>query len=307
MTDQLKKYLFPDQSTRVQAVKLEASWQTGLAHQHYPECIQRLLGELVAASVLLASNIKFDGSLVLQLQGDGPIALIVVECNADLSIRATVALREGREIPDEGNLQSLLNTQGQGRFMVLLDPNRDTTTMQPYQGIVPLEGSTVAQVLETYMRNSEQLETRLWLASDSHQCVGLLLQRLPRQGGVLTEHESSPDETWERATVLANTVTYEELLSLDTDTLVHRLYWEEHLVAFQPQNVEWHCPCTRERVAKMLRMLGRAEIASILSEKEKVEVSCNFCGKPYEFDPIDCAGLFIDNPEAIHSRPKTMQ
>jgi molecular chaperone Hsp33 len=165
----------------------------------------------------------------------------------------------------------------------------------------------VAEVLETYMRNSEQLETRLWLASDSHQCVGLLLQRLPRQGGVLAEQNTSPNETWERATLLANTVTYEELLALDTDTLVHRLFWEEHLVAFQPQNVEWHCPCTRERVAKMLRMLGRAEIASILSEKEKVEVSCNFCGKPYEFDPIDCAGLFIDNPEAIHTRPNTMQ
>lgn len=307
MNDQLKKYLFPDQSTRVQAVKLEDSWRTGLAHQGYPDCVQRLLGELVAAAVLLASNIKFDGSLVLQLQGDGPIALIVVECTAELSIRATVALRDGHEIPSDGNLQTLLNTQGQGRFIVLLDPNRDTTDMQPYQGIVPLEGDTVAQVLETYMRSSEQLDTRLWLASDSQHCVGLLLQRLPQQGGLPIDNDSSPHDTWERAGLLANTVKYDELLSLDTDTLIHHLFWEEHLVAFQPQDVRWHCPCTRERVANMLRMLGRDEIESILSEKNKVDVSCNFCGKPYEFDPIDCAGLFIDSPGILHTRPKTMQ
>src|SRR5690606_38155353 len=144
MTDQLKKYLFQDQSARVQAVKLASTWQTGLAHQHYPACIQRLLGELMAAAVLLSSNIKFDGSLVLQLQGDGPVALVVVECSAELTIRATAKLREGAEVPEDGTLQSLLNSNGLGRFMVVLDPNREVTDMQPYQGIVPMEGETVA-------------------------------------------------------------------------------------------------------------------------------------------------------------------
>ncbi|MFW7343775.1 Hsp33 family molecular chaperone HslO [Pollutimonas sp. H1-120] len=295
MKDQFKKYLLPDHSARIQAVRLTEAWQTGLAHQSYPECVQRLLGELLAASILLASNIKFDGSLVLQLQGDGPISLIVVECNADLSVRATVSLREGHDVPADGTLQALLNTQGKGRFIVVLDPNRETTGMQPYQGVIPLEGDSVAHVLESYMRNSEQLDTRLWLASDSTHAAGLLLQRLPTQGGTEPIVEHSPDETWKRVCHLASTVKQEELLELDTDTLIHRLFWEENLIAYEPQDVRWHCPCTRERVANMLRGLGREEIEEILTEQEQVDIVCNFCGKPYHFDAVDCASLFVDN------------
>lgn len=295
MKDQFKKYLLSDHSARIQAVRLTEAWQTGLVHQSYPECVQRLLGELLAASILLASNIKFDGSLVLQLQGDGPISLIVVECNADLSVRATVSLREGHDVPADGTLQTLLNTQGKGRFIVVLDPNRETTGMQPYQGVIPLEGDSVAHVLESYMRNSEQLDTRLWLASDSAHAAGLLLQRLPTQGGTEPTAEHSPDETWKRVCHLASTVKQEELLELDTDTLIHRLFWEENLIAYEPQDVRWHCPCTRERVANMLRGLGREEIEEILTEQEQVDIVCNFCGKPYHFDAVDCASLFVDN------------
>ncbi|TFL13746.1 Hsp33 family molecular chaperone HslO [Pusillimonas caeni] len=290
MTDLLKKYLFQDHSVRVQAVKLDEAWRTGLAHQSYPPCVQRLLGELTAAAVLLAANIKFDGSLVLQLQGDGPVALIVVECTSDLTIRATASLREGLSVPRDGNFQSLLNSQGQGRFIVVLDPQRKNAAMQPYQGIVPLEGDSVAQVLEHYMRNSEQLDTRLWLAADAGQTAGLLLQRMPDQGG--TEAPGPAHDTWERAVALASTIESGELLGLDTDTLIHRLFWEETLIAFEPQNVSWHCPCTRERVANMLRMLGQEEVEDILSQRDQIDVSCNFCGKPYRFDPIDCARLF---------------
>lgn len=293
MSDLLKKYLFQDHSVRVQAVKLDNAWQTGLEHQTYPACVQRLLGELTAAAVLLAANIKFDGSLVLQLQGDGPIALIVVECTSDLTIRATASLREGQPIPRNGNLQSLLNSQGQGRFIVVLDPQRRNADMQPYQGVVPLEGDTVAEVLEHYMHNSEQLDTRLWLGADANHASGLLLQRIPGQGG--SESSIRPDhDTWERAVALAATVQTDELLNLDIDTLIHRLYWEEPLVAFEPQAVRWHCPCTRDRVANMLRMLGQEEIEDILSQREKIDVSCNFCGKPYQFDAIDCARLFTE-------------
>ncbi|NYT62172.1 Hsp33 family molecular chaperone HslO [Alcaligenaceae bacterium] len=306
MTDQLKKYLLPDQSTRVQAVRLTSAWQAGLVHQHYPECVQRLLGELVAAAVLLASNIKFDGALVLQLQGDGPIALIVVECTAQLAIRATVSLREGHDIPANGTLQSLLNSQGQGRFVVVLDPNRDTTDLEPYQGVVPMEGDTVAQVLELYMRNSEQLDTRLWLASDAENSSGLLLQRLPSQGGTAGHDQESHDETWTRICHLAGTVKQDELLSLDTDTLIHRLFWEEDLVVYEPHAVRWHCPCSRERVAGMLRMLGREEIADILTERNTIDIACNFCGKPYRFDAIDCASLFVDNLGTVQGDDKSV-
>lgn len=297
MTDQLKKYLFQDQSARVQAVKLASTWQTGLAHQHYPACIQRLLGELTAAAVLLSSNIKFDGSLVLQLQGDGPVALVVVECTAELTIRATAKLREGAEVPEDGTLQSLLNSNGLGRFMVVLDPNREVTDMQPYQGIVPMEGETVAEVLEVYMRNSEQLETRLWLSADANQCAGVLLQRLPRKGGV-QEPSEEVESAWDRALAMTATIQDSELLELDSDTLMRRLFWEETLVAFEPQEVRWWCPCTRERVANMLRMLGEDEVKEILTERDHIDVSCNFCGKPYRFDAVDCAGLFIEKRNA---------
>jgi molecular chaperone Hsp33 len=304
MTDEFKKYLLPDHSTRVQAVRLTQSWQTGLAHQHYPECVQRLLGELVSASVLLAANIKFDGSLVLQLQGDDAIALMVVECTADLSIRATVSLREGHPVPTEGTLQSLLNTQGKGRFIVVLDPNRETTDLKPYQGVIPLEGESVAEVLELYMRNSEQLDTRLWLASDADRTAGLLLQRLPLQGG--NPNESQTHETWERLSVLAATLKHDELLGLDTDELIHRLFWQEDLITYAPQVVRWHCPCTRERVANMLRALGQQEIEDILSERDHIDILCNFCGKPYRFDAVDCASLFVDNLNTAHDGDKSV-
>lgn len=297
MTDQLKKYLLPDRSTRVQAVHLSDAWKTGLSHQSLPECVQNLLGELVAAATLLAANLKFDGSLVLQLQGDGPVALLVVECTADLAVRATATLREDQHVPSDGTLQTLLNHNGEGRFVVVLDPNRKDASMQPYQGIVPLEGTSVAEVLELYMHSSEQLDTRLWLAADGDRCAGLLLQRLPGTGGHSPEMEAThtPDATWQEVSHLLQTVKTTELLDTDTDTLIHRLLWEQDLIAFDPQNVRWHCPCTRQRVGDMLHMLGKDEVLSILDEHQSVDVSCNFCGKPYTFDAVDCASLFVDN------------
>lgn len=304
MTDQLKKYLFENRSVRVQAVRLEDTWRDALAHHSYTPAIRKLLGELVAASTLLAANIKFDGSLLLQIQGDGPISLLVVECRSDLSLRATVKMREGHAVPEDGTLQSLLNANGGGRFMVLLDPRRKTPGQQTYQGIVPLEGETVAQVLEHYMKSSEQLDTRLWLAADDHRAAGLLVQRLPDHGGHPGE---APDEAWNRATQLASTLGADELLAVDTDTLIHRLFWEETLLTFDPQNVRWHCPCGRERVAEMLRMLGRDEVDSILAEQGQVEVLCDFCGKPYLFDSVDCAGLFAARaPMAGSPHPPTV-
>src|SRR5690606_21623744 len=307
MTDTFKKYLLGDNSARIQAVRLENSWQTGLAHQTYPPCISRLLGELTAAAVLLATNIKFDGSVVLQLQGDGPVTLIVVECTSDLTFRATVNLRDPDLVPAEGTLQTLLNTYDAGRFTVLLDPGRDSD-MAPYQGIVPMEGDTVAEVLEAYMRNSEQLDTRMWLAADGKTASGLLLQRLPDMGGIATNDGNktaegstpgadaeSKAETWNRIIHLASTLGEDELLATDTDTIIRRLFWQESLLELESLAPAWFCPCTRPRVGAMLRMLGREEIESLLSEREKVSVSCNFCGKPYEFDAVDCASLFMDN------------
>ncbi|WP_454693792.1 Hsp33 family molecular chaperone HslO [Achromobacter aegrifaciens] len=309
MTDQLKKYLTEDRSVRIQAVRLEATWKAVQANHDYPPAITHLLGELVAASTLLAANIKFDGSLVLQIQGDGPIALLVVECRNDLSLRATVKMREGHEVPSDGDMQSLLNPGGNGRFIVVLDPQRKLPGQQAYQGIVPLQGDTVAEALQHYMKASEQLDTRLWLAANADHATGMLIQRLPYHGGsdapALTEQNAA--ETWDRACALAGTIKHDELLATDIDTLIHRLFWEETLVAFDPLAVRWHCPCTRERVASMLRTLGQEEVNSILAERGQVEVSCDFCGKPYKFDSVDCATLFsasaapaADEPPTVH-------
>src|SRR5690606_28294213 len=168
-----------------------------------------------------------------------------------------------------------------------------------------IEGDTVASALQSYMRDSEQLDTRLWLASDSAHSAGLLLQRLPDHGGH-TDAESSPDETWARITQLAATIKPEELLQLDTDTVIHRLFWQEELAAFEPQPVRWHCPCTRERVAEMLRSLGQQEIDDILKEHGQVHITCNFCGKPYELDAIDCTGLFVDQTGAVHDSDQSL-
>ena len=308
MTDQLKKYLTEDRSVRIQAVRLEATWKAVQANHDYPPAITHLLGELVAASTLLAANIKFDGSLVLQIQGDGPIALLVVECRNDLSLRATVKMREGHEVPTDGNMQSLLNPGGNGRFIVVLDPQRKLPGQQAYQGIVPLQGDTVAEALQHYMKASEQLDTRLWLAADADHAAGMLIQRLPYHGGsdapVLTEQNAA--ETWDRASALAGTIKRDELLATDIDTLIHRLFWEETLVAFDPLSVRWHCPCTRERVASMLRTLGQEEINSVLAERGQVDVSCDFCGKPYKFDSVDCATLFSSSAASAADEPPTV-
>ncbi|MGB6009030.1 Hsp33 family molecular chaperone HslO [Castellaniella sp.] len=299
MSDFLKKYLTADHSTRIQTLRLEQAWQTGLAHQDLPPRIVSLLGELAAAAVLLAGNIKFDGSVVLQLQGNGPVRLIMVECTAALELRATAHVGESAVVPDAATLQSLLNADGQGRFTVLLDPAGRQEGAATYQGIVPLEGETVAAALEYYMKHSEQLDTRLWLAADDHRCAGLLLQRMPGQ----TADDDAPipsdraEATWTHCQALADTLKPAELLENTPDALIHKLFWEDDLLAFPEQPVRWHCPCTRKRVADMLRNLGRPEIDSILAEQGHVHIACNFCGKPYDFDAVDCAGLFLDTPE----------
>ncbi|MNQ23381.1 33 kDa chaperonin [compost metagenome] len=308
MTDQLKKYLTEDRSVRIQAVRLDATWKAVQANHDYPPAITHLLGELVAASTLLAANIKFDGSLVLQIQGDGPIALLVVECRSDLSLRATVKVREGHEVPADGTMQSLLNPGGNGRFIVVLDPQRKLPGQQAYQGIVPLEGETVAQALQHYMKASEQLDTRLWLAADADHAAGMLVQRLPFHGGtdapLLTEQAAA--DTWDRVVALASTLKRDEVLEADIDTLIHRLFWEDTLLAFDPVAVRWHCPCTRERVASMLRSLGEEEVNSVLAERGQVDVSCDFCGKPYKFDAVDCATLFSPNQPPADDAPPTV-
>ncbi|GAA5236350.1 Hsp33 family molecular chaperone HslO [Verticiella sediminum] len=308
MSDQLTKYLFADQSVRLETVTLENTWRDIQGTHDYPPAVRRLLGDLVAASALLSANLKFDGSLVMQIQGDGDVRLVVVECRANLEMRATVKMREGASFDDAADLQALVNPGGKGRFIVVLDPRGRQAGQQPYQGVVPLQGTNVAEALEHYMAASEQLQTRLWLATDDHRAAGLLLQRLAREGGKpASEGAVLEEDTWERAEQLAQTIKQEELLTLTAPTLVHRLFWEEDLTMFEPMTPRFHCGCSREKVADALRMLGVQEVESILEEQGRVEVKCDYCGAAYHFDAVDAAELFAnDNPvQARHQSSST--
>jgi len=283
--DNLQRFIFENAPIRGEIVHLDATWQAVLERRQYPPRVREVLGELMAAAALLTSTLKFDGRLIMQIQGKGPVSLLVVECTSDRTMRA-IAQWQG-EIPD-APLAALV---GDGRLAVTIDPLKGK---ERYQAIVALEGLTVAEAFENYFARSEQLATRLWLASDSQQAAGMLLQRLP-------EADPADDDAWVRAVHLGSTITREELLALPVREIVHRLYHEEDIRLFSRTPVSFRCSCSRERVEAVLRMLGRDEIHSILDEQGSVSVDCEFCGSRYEFDRIDAEQLFT----ALHSIPAT--
>ena len=309
MSDTLHKFLFDAASgarspVRGEIVSLAATWRQIRERHDHPEPVLRMLGELVAASTLLSANLKFNGALIMQIHGDGPVRLLVVECNANLTVRATVKLAAHLPIADDATFADLVNVGGDGRFAITLDPRDTSQGQKPYQGIVPLEGATVAEALEGYMRRSEQLDTQLWLAADGIHANGLLLQKLPLEGGdggktrdLATdvfdpEAESRAEEVWNRAVTFANTLERDELLEVDPPTLMRRLFWEETLAVYDPAPCAFRCSCTRERVAAMLVSLGSREVDETLAEMGGVHVDCEFCNKSYDFDRVDCAQLF---------------
>lgn len=275
--DALQRFLFEHASIRGERVHLDAAWRSVLTHQDYPPVLRQMMGELTAAAVLLAATLKLDGSLVLQIQGTGAIQLLVVECGGDLKLRATAKW--------EGELHgSLTDLIGDGRFVITLAPK---SGKQAYQGIVALEGDSIAEILQNYMTRSEQLDTRLWLVSDEHSASGMLLQKLPEQA-----EDDSDVDAWSRVTQLTETLHNDELLHLPTQELLHRLFNEEDVRLFEVQPVVFQCSCSRDNVAQMLKMLGAEEVDSILAERQLIEVLCEFCNQRYEFDKIDAAQMF---------------
>ena len=292
MSDSLQRFMLEGAPVRGEIVSLDHAWLEVVDRHALPPSVRDRLGELSAAALLLAASLKFDGALVLQIHGDGPVALFVVECDAQGSFRATVKLREGSAIPLDAGLRDLVDRAGGGRFVVTLDPRTSSPNRQPYQGIVPFEGESVSEVLEQYMARSEQVPTRLWLAADGRRSVGLLLQRLPEEGGT-APGSARDDDGWNRMQKLADTISTQELLGLPSAKVLERLFWQEPLRAFDRRDCRFACTCSREKVAAMLRTLGRDEIDGILSEFGKVDVHCEFCNLAYAFDSVDCAGLFV--------------
>ena len=316
---ELHKFIFDGLPVRGAIVRLTDSWQEILHRRAgnkdtgaYPQAVSALLGEMTAAGVLMQSNIKFNGALVLQVFGDGPVKLAVAEVNSDLTLRATASVLGAVE--DNAALPDLVNVKGGGRCSVTLDPKDRQPGQQPYQGVVPLQDidgnahSNLSQVLQHYMLQSEQLDTVIVLAANDQVAAGLMIQRMPIKGEAnlarATESAGQEDdrnglnEDYNRIAHLASSLTREELLTLDVDTILHRLFWEEKLLRFVPQDADqgprFACTCSRDRVQNMLRSLGREEVDDIIEERGDVEVGCDFCGQQYRFDAVDTAQLFAD-------------
>jgi molecular chaperone Hsp33 len=302
---ELHKFLFEGLPVRGMLVRLTDAWREVLSRrepgQEYPPELRDMLGEMSAAAVLMQANIKFNGALVLQVMGDGPVKLAVAEAQPDLAFRAT-AKCIGTVEPG-ATLEGMVNLRGQGRCAITLDPKDKFPGQQPYQGVVPLHGDQreplqkVSEVLEHYMLQSEQLDTKLVLAANSDMAAGLLIQRLPVEGegnleGRRNEDDIGLSDAFNRISILAATLTAEELLTLDADTILRRLFWEETVTRFEPQAPRFACTCSRERVGQMLRGLGREEADSVLAERGEIEIACDFCGRHYRFDAVDVGALF---------------
>ena len=312
MQDELHKFIFEGLPVRGMLVRLGPSWQEALRRRDtrgaYPPAVSALLGEMAAAATLMQANIKFDGALILQVFGDGPVKLAVAEVLPDLSFRATATVLG--DVAADAGLAAMLNLHGQGRCAITLDPQDKSGGAQPYQGVVGLRGDageplqSVAEVLEHYMLQSEQLDTRLILAASYAGAAGLLIQRLPVEGEGNLERQHREDEiglneAFNRIAALTATITHEELLELDADTLLRRLYWEEDLRRFPPLLPHFACRCSRLRVRRMLLGLGAEEVHAIVAERGDVEIGCEFCGLQYRFDAVDVGELFtpeLDQP-----------
>jgi molecular chaperone Hsp33 len=298
MKDRLQKFLFEHAAVRGEFVDMEKAWKQVLANHTWPLSVTRLLGEMLSAAVLLASNIKFNGSLVMQIQGDGPLRLIVAECDSALSVRATAKIAEGATIPDDATFQELVHANGRGRFVITLDMNEKVPGQLPYQGIVSLEGESLAEVIENYMQQSEQLNTCIRLAANNDVSRGLLLQKLPEKTGEdgLSQQTEEEAHAWDHLVALSSTLNRDEMLVTDIDTLRHRLFWEEDMRMFDPEEPVFSCSCSLQKVRDMFRLLGEAEINSALDEQGgNLTVNCDFCGKTYHFDKVDVAGIFAEN------------
>lgn len=306
---ELHKFIFEGLPVRGMLVRLTDSWQEVLhrrekAKDAFPEPVRHLMGEMAAAATLMQANIKFNGALILQMFGDGPVKVAVAEVQPDLAFRVTAKVVG--EVGAAATLETMLNVHGKGRCAITLDPKDKLPGQQPYQGVVPLHGDhreplqKLSDVLEHYMLQSEQLDTKLILAANDQVAAGLLIQRLPVEGsgnlGARNEDEIGLNESYNRIAHLAATLTSEELLTLDADTVLHRLFWEETLRRFEPlmgaDGPRFSCSCSRERVGSMLKSLGQDEIDGIVVEQGRVEIACDFCGTKYHFDAVDVGELF---------------
>jgi molecular chaperone Hsp33 len=301
--DCLHRFIFEQYPIRGHLVHLDAAWRALIEHREYPPAIRDTLGEAVAAALLLAATIKFDGVLSLQLQGDGPVHLMLAQCTSGLGVRGLARYRESDDAAAPAGAGRIADLIGTGNLTVTLETDDGA---QRYQGIVPIAGERLADSLQHYFENSEQLPTRLWLHADAAGATGMLIQKLPHEdAGARAPDMAAVDDAWRRVQLIADTLTFEELRNLRDEQILHRLFNEDDVRLYEPAPVYFRCRCSRERVAGMLQGLGEAETRSVLAERGEVEVRCDFCNRAYVFDAVDVAQLFkasvaADSGSSVH-------
>jgi|AntAceMinimDraft_5_1070358.scaffolds.fasta_scaffold00009_105 molecular chaperone Hsp33 len=277
-SDQAQRFLFEHADIRGEFARLHCAYRDILAIHPYPDGVNRLLGEFLAASVLLSTNLKFEGKLVLQVRSEGQIPLLMVECDHTLQVRG---IARGAEQASSNNNDQLLQN---GQLAITIDP----TNGQRYQGIVALQQGSLAQSLDSYFEQSEQLKTRIWLAADGERAGGLLLQQLPAQ---VTPDDTDRQQQWEHICALAATMRGPELLLLGNEQLLYRLYHEDPVRVFEPSGIRFHCTCSRERTRNALSTLAPEDILDILEEQGCVTMECEFCNLVYRFERNDLDAL----------------
>ncbi len=285
--DTCQRFLFTRADVRGEIVRLGKSYTDTVNNHAYPLAVSQLLGEFLAAGVLLGSAIKYEGRLVLQVRGDGELNLIMSECTSDGAIRGIARFDEP---PVSHDFDSLT---GSGVLVITVDSRH----AEPYQGIVSLQGGSLAASLQSYFTQSEQLESWFFFAVDEHQACGFMLQQLP--GGKSADAEDR-EETWQHLMLLAQTLRADEFLSLDNEELLHRLYHQEQVELFTPREFHYRCSCSRERTARALISIGKQEVDSIVAEHGAVNIACEFCGTEYQFDASEVALLLQERSDVLH-------
>ncbi|QFU76961.1 Hsp33 family molecular chaperone HslO [Halioglobus maricola] len=284
--DRAQRFLFEETDIRGEIVQLDATYRDILTVHQYPPGVARLLGEFMAAAVLLATTLKFEGKLVLQARSEGQIPLLMAECNSLLQVRG---IARGAQEATADNFEQLL---GGGQLAITIDPDSG----QRYQGIVPLQGSLAAS-LEMYFEQSEQLGTRFWLSANEQSAAGMLLQQLPTQ---LVPDPAERQAHWEHATTLAATLRDEELLGLAAPEIAHRLYHEDPLRLFEALPVSFKCTCSRERTLAALSSIQTADIEELLAELGSITMDCEFCNQQYQFVREDLDGVLGESKPVVH-------
>lgn len=278
MTDTITRFIFEKADIRGEIAHLDETYQKLLSFHHYPPLLKQLLGEALLAAVLMTATIKFKGQLTLQLQTNQVIKLLLVKCSHDFKVRALIQFDK-----DESS-EKMAHALQEGKLVITIEPD---DKVRPYQSIVPLQGNSLAQALEYYFAQSEQLTTKFNFAVSDGKASGMLLQLLP-------EHKKSEqrEEFWQYATKIGDTLSNDELQTLDNETILYRLYHETNLRLFESATVAFYCPCSKERMARAIQTLGEEEAKSMLKQQQTINVHCEFCLQNYAFDKVDIEWLF---------------